>query len=251
MPTCSIDIKPQGLCRKTSFTNQPSKYKDFRMDQKLRLYQNQYLNSSKIRINLNFSGKLPCRYCTRKFSSTQLLSYHEKLHENPDCYKCSLCGKRFSSPYILKEHIRNHEASNFSCNNCGSVLSSERCLQVHLKTCLRNFVWCNGCNYSVKLVDFEQHMRVTHGKFSCKFCTKTFNNLTCLKHHEDWHRNPESFQCHLCWKVFSNPYNLKEHMVIHTDGGVEKLTCNICKKVSPTMRKLKMHKKSCLWRPFE
>jgi hypothetical protein len=64
-----------------------------------------------------------------------------------------------------------------------------------------------------------------NGKFSCRYCHKTYSSAPSLRTHEKWHTGELKHQCNFCAKRFRNPSEVKRHEMTHT--GENRNLCHI------------------------
>ncbi|KAK7901257.1 hypothetical protein WMY93_018026 [Mugilogobius chulae] len=69
----------------------------------------------------------PAESCDRRFSRSDELSRHLRIHTGHKPFQCRICMRNFSRSDHLTTHIRTHTGEKpFSCDQCGrKVLSSE------------------------------------------------------------------------------------------------------------------------------
>ena len=210
-------------------------------------------NKIVIRSAFNQAVKMPCRYCGKSYKPPHIFD-HEKLHEDPDAFKCSKCGKRYSSSAAMKFHQKsclNPDGDTLRpCRFCGRMFARSY-LYLHEKrhlmsktnrpfkceVCLREYSNEKGLQLHMKKHSEEPQLL-------CDICNKPCYTKTGLKKHQAMHKQRS---CRLCTFVGSAGFELVRHMSdVHGEnmtvsGKPTKLykcdNCNYCTEYSSNMRK--------------
>ena len=60
-----------------------------------------------------------CKFCGKKFASSQALERHSRIHSDVKPHQCNECGQQFREVAHLKVHYRTHSGEKpISCPNC-------------------------------------------------------------------------------------------------------------------------------------
>lgn len=225
----------------------------------------------------NFGGQLySCDKCSYQGILKAKLSFHMRVHSKP--FKCLFCDERFSDMLSLEKHVKEHDGpKEFNCF-CGKKFTSNRAIKIHKikkhdEDCykVKPFT-CDICPYAAKFQYLlERHKRI-HNKFlecphcgkkfidqkrlnlhvsgprkcrklidfSCQICKKFFKSLKTLRQHLKSHAERE--KCPACLRMVSASF-LKEHIRRHEIKKKEEMyKCEMCMKLFPSARNLKLHK---------
>lgn len=80
----------------------------------------------------------PVGTCGRRFSRSDELTRHERIHTGQKPFQCKICGRAFSRSDHLTTHVRTHTGEKpFSCDVCGRKFArsdeKKRHSKVHMK----------------------------------------------------------------------------------------------------------------------
>lgn len=76
----------------------------------------------------------------------------------------------------------------------------------------------------------------------CKFCGKTFPDVSTLIGHLPAHTGDRPFKCEFCGKAFKLRHHMKDHCRVHT--GERPFRCSLCGKTFSRSTILKAHEKT-------
>lgn len=170
----------------------------------------------------------------------------------PSSYKCLYCEEKYFEIHILLEHSRNHvvpshdsilkdilkkgkkkikvDISNLKCRLCDQPFPSLEEIQTHLGT-IHSISFINAGNGMIAF-----NLETNNDLFTCHVCTKTFQSFFLLNKHISVHYS--NAVCDSCGKGFLSYQRLMTHMESHRNGTYP---CEKCKKVFPSISKLKYH----------
>uniref|UniRef100_A0A8B9JTR0 C2H2-type domain-containing protein n=1 Tax=Astyanax mexicanus TaxID=7994 RepID=A0A8B9JTR0_ASTMX len=179
-----------------------------------------------------------CPVCNKRFSSSNNLQDHQRLHDNFRPFKClpvgcPICGKIFPYKSVLKIHLRIHSGEKpYTCRVCGKAFTQACTVRVHERV-----------HWSIK-------------PFLCSKCGKGFSQIGTLKAHtcagkpqvhstlkEMELAGVVTFRCHLCRECFSTRDEYDPHLQTHTDN--QRYSCERCGQKYGLRSELDTHSKYC------
>ncbi|XP_060080089.1 uncharacterized protein LOC132559480 [Ylistrum balloti] len=180
-----------------------------------------------------------CSICSEPYN------HFSRLHTGPKPFKCSLCLRTFRRSTEFHTHLTMHSGVDpYQCEVCNVGFSRKDRLRIHKET-MHNmtFEFCKICKRHYENESFEEHKK-SHNRFmyvECDLCHKTFNVLSTLARHWEYHVK-NSFTCNLCDRKFNDFSLLKSHVKTH----LLKLShsCTFCHLKFYTAKNLLLHKKS-------
>ncbi|XP_054636963.1 zinc finger protein 1035 [Dunckerocampus dactyliophorus] len=175
---------------------------------------------------------LSCRFCEKKFDTSQSLKKHEGSHRGERPYRCLQCARGFKKRVHLLGHKIVHRT--MQCTLCKKILPNAR--------------------------HFVQHVNLYHKgeRLPCADCQEQFQNPAELLRHQKLHKNakdkahllnekplqplefqqePQGLQCSLCKKEFDNVHVLRKHCLTHISSS----KCPFCNKQFIARRYLLTH----------
>uniref|UniRef100_A0A8C4SBP3 Zinc finger and SCAN domain-containing protein 2-like n=1 Tax=Erpetoichthys calabaricus TaxID=27687 RepID=A0A8C4SBP3_ERPCA len=158
----------------------------------------------------------------------------------PSSTKCGKCEKSFG-----KEAEQAPQAP-YLCTQCaiefGDLKNQTR--QKHQTTVKRKSYYCCECGHSFnQLTCLRKHQQIHAGKspYTCTECEKSFSQLVYLNQHQRVHTGETPFCCIECGRSFSQLGNLMQHLRIHT--GEKPFRCTDCGKSFRHIDGLKKHRR--------
>ena len=92
-----------------------------------------------------------CKYCNKKFKTSQEVKIHERIHTGEKPFACKDCDKKFTQSKRLKIHERRHSGEKpFTCKYCDKNFITSHELKIH------------------------ERFHTGEKTFSCKYCDKKF-----------------------------------------------------------------------------
>ncbi|RVE47659.1 hypothetical protein evm_007756 [Chilo suppressalis] len=159
-----------------------------------------------------------CSICDKRYTRSNDLSRHERIHTEEKPYKCNICDKRFTETSSLCKHQRIHTGEKpYKCNVCDKRFAISD--------------------------NLSRHQRIHTGEkpYECNVCDKRFTTSDNLSRHERIHTGEKPYKCNVCDKGFTNGSDLSTHQRIHT--GEKPYKCNVCDKRFTISSYLSKHKR--------
>ncbi|XP_037824142.1 transcription factor grauzone-like [Lucilia sericata] len=188
--------------------------------------------------------------CNRKFFSRPVLVDHIYVHLDPEHFKCKECDKVFSNRSVLVNHLKIHkgESEQFKCDKCGKTFVTITVLRKHLFThssekmfpctiCGKSFTNSSILNHHIGAMHQNKFLQI------CYICGKSLRCSSAFTSHMQKHEaKTTTISCDVCGLLLANKVGLKRHKNSqHPEGGKKDHKCQICLKISPTLRALKAH----------
>ncbi|KAG5338473.1 ZN287 protein, partial [Acromyrmex heyeri] len=214
-----------------------------------------------------------CDICLIECSSQMMIDKHSKLHINTNSrhpYKCHLCRKVFDQKNNIKQHYLQEHAkinlqntviqvtspittilpkqTDYSCTNCNINFTSDQAYRNH--TCSNGKKESITCNIkSEKMIPVPNPLTGSQigilqaVKFSCRVCSKEFDNVKEVDLHTRTHLEvpEEDLKCNICKKLFKNNTIFTEHLKQHLERAH---VCPICSKAFINKISLNNHLKT-------
>ncbi|XP_066587147.1 zinc finger protein 91-like [Prorops nasuta] len=144
-----------------------------------------------------------CEVCGKKFSHVSNLIRHCRMHAGVKPYPCSICGKRFTQISSLGRHKRIHDKESNNIDKNTQNLEADQTLQGEQSIENNNEVKGNSNRSDNHKIVKRQHY--------CKICGESFHFILLLRQHEKYHINSGKFQCKDCEKSFQELHDMKDH----------------------------------------
>ena len=84
------------------------------------------------------ANQYPCKFCTKTFTTSKILSRHKKTHLGSKDNVCPICQMAFYQKYELKSHSYKHKSEkSFVCPKCKTRFKTKKTMSRHhkAKTC--------------------------------------------------------------------------------------------------------------------
>lgn len=168
-----------------------------------------------------------CDICLTECSSQMIYDKHSKLHINTKSkhpYKCHLCGKIFDLKNNIKQHyLQEHpkislqntvvqvtspittivpQQTDYSCTNCNINFTSDQAYRNHIcSNEKKESITCNIKSDAKKIIPVPNPLTGSQigilqaVKFSCRVCSKEFDNVKEVDLHTRTHLEDQSIKC--------------------------------------------------------
>ncbi|KAK9883606.1 hypothetical protein WA026_001781 [Henosepilachna vigintioctopunctata] len=202
------------------------------------------LNNKKTKTETDFS-KYPCNFCAKIYDNFPELREHKKAHFI-EKRTCTICGIVCRSLGKLEQHKNSHLGLKpCVCDQCGKSYGTTTQLRIHkrIHTDEKRYK-CEQCNQAFRYNGtLKSHIRLSHTNImetTCKICSKyCTSKLELKKHTLTVHvKQPYTISCQLCKKVFKSEKRLSCHLKVHTEL---KFPCEFCQRIYPSLYRLKKH----------
>lgn len=164
-------------------------------------------------------------------------------------YSCMYCGLTFPHQSKLTRHILSHRLDSQLFREHPLHHSSFISMVGLVEPVMEN-VHYNSQHAQVsldsQLTSEISNMEVVAGESPqtalCKFCGKSFPDVSTLITHLPVHTGDRPFKCEFCGKAFKLRHHMKDHSRVHT--GERPFKCSICGKTFSRSTILKAHEKT-------
>ncbi|KAG4065409.1 hypothetical protein HA402_002807 [Bradysia odoriphaga] len=162
-----------------------------------------------------------CKTCGKRFSLSEHLVMHKRIHSNDKRFECDVCGEKFLHWATRRNHIRSKHTGekHYECHLCGQKFAHSGTLNQHIQ---------------------RHRNELPH---SCSSCAKGFVTKEELKNHQIVHTKVKNEVCDVCSKCFGTRKNLRAHMKIHSERE-RKYVCTVCDKRFVQAHVLRTHLKT-------
>ncbi|CAF1075505.1 unnamed protein product [Adineta ricciae] len=131
VPQCQI-CRQQFDSRQTYLAHYRTHLENSNEDDKVGLldYNNVDNNSERPGESRNYS----CKICLKRFSRSDMLNRHLRLHSGIRPYRCAMCNTHFSRSDHLSTHLRTHTGEKpYTCPECSYAACRRDMITRHLK----------------------------------------------------------------------------------------------------------------------
>ncbi|EFN62848.1 Zinc finger protein 425 [Camponotus floridanus] len=214
-----------------------------------------------------------CDICETECNSQPSYDKHVRLHVSTDplCpYKCHQCKKTFELKESVKQHCLEHPKikvqksllqvspppittiispqNDYRCMNCNISFKSDQAYRNHLSSHGKKEGLSCNINETNKIIPVPNPLTGSQigilqpVKFSCRVCSKEFDNVGEVDSHTRIHLDTEEgLKCNICKKFFKSNVAFSEHLKQHL---ARAHPCPICSKAFINKTTLKIHLKT-------
>ncbi|XP_024889073.1 zinc finger protein draculin-like [Temnothorax curvispinosus] len=217
-----------------------------------------------------------CDICLTECSSQMAYDKHIRLHvsTDPKCpYKCHQCLKTFEVKDGVKQHcLLEHpkitlqntvlqvsppsvtaivpQKSDYFCINCNISFTSDQAYRNHINSHgKKEGFTCNIASEGNNIIPVPNPLTGSQigflqaVKFSCRVCSKEFDNVGEVDLHTRTHLEvpEEDLKCNICKKLFKSSAAFQEHLKHHLSLAHP---CPICSKAFINKTTLNIHLKT-------
>ena len=143
-------------------------------------------------------------------------------------FTCDFCGQGFASALMVMQHRRLHNKDLAQvCRNCGKLFAISE-MGNHLSTCKQR----SNSNQALLspdsrgLTDGEPGVLDLKKKYTCDFCSKTFDTSKLILRHRLNHTSNVPYKCQRCGQMFDLARAMADHLTtchLPSTGHVSKL----------------------------
>uniref|UniRef100_A0A3Q0RCV8 C2H2-type domain-containing protein n=1 Tax=Amphilophus citrinellus TaxID=61819 RepID=A0A3Q0RCV8_AMPCI len=151
--------------------------------------------------------KVKCKTDQRKSAATKSTSKEQETveHGSRNVYSCKICKKMFDTEFGRSVHERSHKKCREAANTAQTPSDEE-------ETCAPNEKHpVNKKSTPSKNNNHQAHKNA--GRYTCTFCSKTFDFRFKFIAHMRIHTGEKPYSCSICPKKFRIAQSLQVHMV--------------------------------------
>lgn len=152
-------------------------------------------------------------------------------------FTCDFCGQGFASCSMVMQHRRFHTKElAHVCRNCGNLFAISE-MGMHLSICKKrsNSNQVLPSTDSRPLLDGEAGVLDLKKKYTCDFCSKTFDTSNWILQHRLIHTSNVPYKCYRCGQIFDLARSMADHLTtchLSSAGQVSKLHVPISDKMT-------------------
>lgn len=192
----------------------------------------------RLRRRPNLAGRkqentVKCKIDQRKSVATKSTSKEQETVEDGsrNVYSCKICKKMFNTEFGRSVHERSHK----KCRGCKKIFLFPSTLKAHKPHCkkLKKLLAREAANTAQTPFDKEETCAPNEKRPVNKKSTPSKNNG------HQAHKNAGRYSCTFCSKTFDFRFKFIAHMRIHT--GEKPYSCSICTKTFRIAQSLQVH----------
>ncbi|XP_050094059.1 zinc finger protein 135-like [Anopheles aquasalis] len=163
------------------------------------------------------SNPFVCALCGARFTLSENLTKHRRIHDDDRRYECDHCGERFLHWTARRYHIaRVHtKEKRYACEHCGKRFRQSSHYTIHVRGHTGHLPYvCEQCNRGFKTsgsLKLHQKAHTDRKEYRCEQCHKQYKTLKSLSIHQKTHRNQRDYVCQVCQRAFTQNHALRKH----------------------------------------
>ncbi|XP_065088219.1 zinc finger protein 420-like [Ochlerotatus camptorhynchus] len=190
------------------------------------------------------SKRYECGVCMKLFSSTDSLSFHQKMARSRQLFHCKLCDVLSPSKRQLKAHLKLHAANKIANNHTRELSERNSVSEGTSKKALEDVIPVDKCRLTKTFITFDY---VKFDGFCCCDCGIYCDSIREMKRHgEKEHQGNRGFDeehsCFACLRSFDSKNDYEKHMLELNAKHV--YFCKTCQEVFRSSNKLQEHQQT-------
>ncbi|XP_035792214.1 zinc finger protein with KRAB and SCAN domains 3-like [Anopheles albimanus] len=163
------------------------------------------------------SNPFVCELCGARFTLSENLTKHRRIHDDDRRYECEHCGERFLHWAARRYHIaRVHtKEKRYACEHCGKRFRQSSHYIIHVRGHTGHLPYvCEQCSRGFKTAEslkLHQKAHTDRKEYRCDQCHKLYKTLKSLSVHQKTHRNQRDYVCQVCERAFTQNHALRSH----------------------------------------
>ncbi|XP_049542818.1 zinc finger protein 287-like [Anopheles darlingi] len=165
-----------------------------------------------------------CERCGARFTLSENLTKHKRIHDDDRRYECEHCGERFLHWTGRRYHIaRVHtNEKRYTCEHCGKRFRQSSHYTIHARGHTGHLPYvCNQCKRGFKTAEslkLHQKVHTIRKDYRCEQCHKLYKTPKSLFVHQKTHRNQKDYVCQVCQRAFTQNHVLRNHYMKQHPG---------------------------------